>query len=312
MIKKLMGKRNFVSLVLVLIIALLLILVINIRTVYAAEYNVAYANTQIIEINGKKIEFQMYALRDDKGDTNYVKLRDIAYVLNNTSSSFDVDYYNGTIYISKHFNYLNITGAEMTTPFSGNREYKAINTTLIVDGEPRTLNAIMLYDNNGGGYTYVKLRDLGNILDFKVDWIAGRGIIIETETKKSMMPNVEDVVRMVNEERAKVGLSPLRTTTSLDKAAQIRAEELTKYYSHTRPDGRLCYTVLYETGAMGGVWTLAENIVAQAPTAEAAMKAWMDSPAHRENILSRHYTKIGVAFAYDSNGVCYWVQDFTN
>ena len=49
----------------------------------------AYASTQAVEVDGKKVEFQMYALKDNAGNpTNYVKLRDVAHVLNGTKAQF--------------------------------------------------------------------------------------------------------------------------------------------------------------------------------------------------------------------------------
>ncbi len=41
------------------------------------------------------------------------------------------------------------------------------------------------------------------------------------------------------------------------------------------------------------------------------MNGWMNSQGHRANILNASYTKIGVAYYQNSNGVTYWVQLFT-
>ena len=46
-----------------------------------------------------------------------------------------------------------------------------------------------------------------------------------------------EVVRLVNEERAKVGARPLRMASDLQQAAGIRAQEIVRHFSHTRPDG---------------------------------------------------------------------------
>ena len=40
--------------------------------------------------------------------------------------------------------------------------------------------AIALTDDQGGGYTYYKLRDLGKVLNFNVGWSNSRGIYIES------------------------------------------------------------------------------------------------------------------------------------
>jgi len=46
------------------------------------------------------------------------------------------------------------------------------------------------------------------------------------------------------------------------------------------------------------------------PTAEQVMSAWMNSPGHRNNILSPAYTDLGVGVAKDKNGNLYWTQLF--
>lgn len=301
--------RNIVSLIVVLIMALMLALVMGIHTAFAMEYDVAYANTQMVEVDGKPIEFNMYALRTDKGDTNYVRLRDVAYVLDGTSSSFNVDYNNNTIYIFTSMNYLGKNSGGMTTPFSGNMPYKAGTTTMMVDYKPITLQTITLTDNNGGGYTYVKLRDLGNAIGFEVDWNAKSGITIETP-KIETMDVAEEVIRLINKERIKVGLSPLGTYTALDEVAKIRALELTEKYSHTRPSGGYCDSLMHSNGAIRNVWAIGENIAGGYRTASEVMDAWMNSSGHRDNILSRDYTHVAVAMAYGPNNTCYWVQVF--
>ena len=53
--------------------------------------DVAHASAQTVTVDGKPVEFQMYALKDANGnDTNYIKLRDMAYVLNGTKAQFSV------------------------------------------------------------------------------------------------------------------------------------------------------------------------------------------------------------------------------
>lgn len=135
----------------------------------------AYASTQSVEVDGKKVEFQMYALRDAAGNgTNYVKLRDVAHVLNGTPAQFSVGYdsASGSILVTTGAAYAD-TGTEMTTPYSGDRTYQTGSGAVLVDGRAASLDAIVLTDDAGGGYTYFKLRDLGTALGFTVDWSAG-------------------------------------------------------------------------------------------------------------------------------------------
>lgn len=116
---------------------------------------------------------------------------------------------------------------------------------------------------------------------------------------------VAEVIRLVNEERAKEGLSALKTTDTINQAAQVRADELLQLFDHTRPDGRSCFTALGEAGVR--YYTAGENIAMGYPTPEAVVNGWMNSPGHRANILNRSFTTIGVG--YNSQRNC-WVQMF--
>lgn len=111
------------------------------------------------------------------------------------------------------------------------------------------------------------------------------------------------VIELVNEERAKEGLSALQSDEKAAAAAQVRAEEILVSFSHTRPDGRSCFTALDEAGA--SYRTAGENIALGQRTPEEVVNAWMDSEGHRKNILSSSFKAIGVG--YSENG---WVQLF--
>ena len=140
----------------------------------------AYANTQMVEIDGKKVEFQMYALIDSVGGlTNYVKVRDLALALNGTQAQFSVDW-NGAVNLIAGRSYT-VTGTENSTPFSGNRPYTLPANPTNVNGAASDLTAIFLTDDGGLGYTYYQLRDLGRKLGFNVDWTAERGVFVETD-----------------------------------------------------------------------------------------------------------------------------------
>lgn len=139
----------------------------------------AYASTQAVEVDGKKVEFQMYALKDANGNpTNYVKLRDVAHVLNGTKAQFAVGY-DGSISVTTGTAYTDV-GGEMSTPYSVDRTYRDGSGAVKVNGQAASLESIILTDDAGGDYTYFKLRDLGAALGFTVDWDARRGVIVQT------------------------------------------------------------------------------------------------------------------------------------
>lgn len=121
----------------------------------------------------------------------------------------------------------------------------------------------------------------------------------------------EEVVALVNKEREAAGLSALKSDPTLNKIAALRAEEITRHFSHERPDGTSCFTAFEEQGIVNA-WS-AENIAAGSATADGVMQQWMGSSGHKANILGEDYTRIGVGMCEVSGGYgYYWVQVFTD
>ncbi|MFI3231043.1 MAG: CAP domain-containing protein [bacterium] len=127
-------------------------------------------------------------------------------------------------------------------------------------------------------------------------------------TNTQIGTNIEqEVVRLVNIERAKYNLPPLLMDKELTEVARLKSQDMNnkKYFSHTSPtygspfDMLRSYNITYKSAG--------ENIAKGQRTAEAVVKAWMDSEGHRRNILSNTFTHIGVGF--DNY---YWTQMFVS
>ncbi|MBQ3271220.1 CAP domain-containing protein [Candidatus Saccharibacteria bacterium] len=121
-----------------------------------------------------------------------------------------------------------------------------------------------------------------------------------------------EVLKLVNEERAKYNLEPLEWGATCEAAAQIRAEESMEVYAHQRPDGSSWDSVCKpEAGGAAG-----ENLAAgnTAVSPETVVQTWMNSPSHRANILSDKFTKLSVGFVFDPSAQykTYWSQFFSN
>ena len=139
----------------------------------------AYASTQNVLVDGKSVEFYAYALKDANGnDTNYVKLRDVAQILNGSAAQFEVGW-DGSISITTRSAYTS-NGSELIQNFAGNQPYTVNTFPVKVNGAAVALDAITLTDATGG-YTYFKLRDLGSALGFNVGYANGVGIFIQTD-----------------------------------------------------------------------------------------------------------------------------------
>ncbi|MCD8055981.1 MAG: InlB B-repeat-containing protein [Clostridiales bacterium] len=115
-----------------------------------------------------------------------------------------------------------------------------------------------------------------------------------------------EVVALVNEERAAEGLDPLVMDERLTEGAMQRAAELAIYYSHTRPDGTKFSAAL---GEHSGVTVTGENAAAGQTTPTIVVDSWMNSEGHRSNILRTDTTTIGVG-CVKMGGYTYWIQIF--
>lgn len=134
------------------------------------------------------------------------------------------------------------------------------------------------------------------------------GQVMVTQGEPDSSNFAEEVLELVNIERQKVGVAPLQLSEELTDRANLRAEEIVELFSHTRPDGSSCFTVLQGISYR----TCGENIAAGSPTPERVVEQWMDSPGHRANILNGAFKYLGLGYCYDENGEYdhYWVQLF--
>lgn len=124
-----------------------------------------------------------------------------------------------------------------------------------------------------------------------------------------------EVLALVNQERVKNGLEKLVWGESCAEAAQTRANELINLYAHSRPDGREWNTACNEPND-GELYFEGENLMAgnSSSSPEAAVAAWMNSEAHKANILNPNFTKLSVGLTFDPNSQykIYWSQYFSN
>ncbi|MFC8921060.1 CAP domain-containing protein [Cellulosimicrobium sp. NPDC057127] len=126
----------------------------------------------------------------------------------------------------------------------------------------------------------------------------------EAPTPSGLSAEVAAVIELTNAERAAAGCAPLVVDARLTAAAQLHSEDMLAqgYFDHTSLDGRSPWD---RAEAQGYANPSGENIAKGQRTAEEVVRAWMDSPGHRANILSCDSTEIGVGSA---GGV--WTQLF--
>lgn len=117
----------------------------------------------------------------------------------------------------------------------------------------------------------------------------------------------QEVVRLVNAERASYGLPALSIRADLCQYARVKSQDMhdSGYFSHTSPNYGSPFDMMKSFGITYS--HAGENIAMGYSTPEAVVSAWMNSEGHRANIFSASYTELGVGYVADGG---YWTQWF--
>lgn len=142
-----------------------------------------------------------------------------------------------------------------------------------------------------------------------------------------MAPNSDtfdnQILNLVNNERAKVGVDPLRINEQLDRAADLHSQDQADMNRMTH-DGSNGSSMGSRISDSGYNWSnVAENVSQVALDPDTVMyggtgfenigiTGWMDSPGHRNNILDPNLEEIGVGYSTSADGSPYWTQTFGN
>ncbi len=139
----------------------------------------------------------------------------------------------------------------------------------------------------------------------------GSCISITSSAAYDYSSSCKAMVQWINELRAQNGAAPLKVYTIGGSAANLRAKECAQGFSHTRPNGGSCFTVLDEKNISSN--TMGENIF-KCSWSEcdpySAFTAWKNSPGHFENMINSSFDYVSIGYYSDSTGQ-YWVQLFT-
>ena len=134
------------------------------------------------------------------------------------------------------------------------------------------------------------------------------GQVLTIPTLENETLNYEqEVIRLVNIERAKYGLSALTEDWELSRVARYKSQDMKDkgYFSHTSPTYGSPFDMMKSFGL--SYRTAGENIAMGQRTPQQVVNAWMNSSGHRANILNSSYKKIGVGYVASGN---YWTQMF--
>lgn len=131
--------------------------------------------------------------------------------------------------------------------------------------------------------------------------IAGSFLLASTERSHpdilgvSSDISIDQLLSLTNSTRQEHGLAPLTLDTQLSKAAAMKAQNMfaSNYWAHVAPDGTTPWVFIRNEGYE--YLYAGENLARGFTNAPDVMNAWMNSPGHRDNILSSHYKDIGFA-----------------
>jgi hypothetical protein len=136
-------------------------------------------------------------------------------------------------------------------------------------------------------------------------------IVSDKDFLAAILPGV--LVDLTNEERQDNNLGYLQRNPLLDLAAQQKARHMAEnsYFAHNSPDGLTPWYWFYQTGYQ--FQAAGENLAVNFSDSDQVVRAWMESPGHRANILNGGFTEIGMAMAegeYNGKRTIFVVQLF--
>lgn len=111
------------------------------------------------------------------------------------------------------------------------------------------------------------------------------------------------IVELVNEERGRKGKAELAVNEELMESARVRAEEVSEYFSHTRPDGTSCLTAItleYAAASENAACVYGDTLE---KIAQDAVEGWCASPGHHIAILQSKWESTGVGVYVDGTEV---------
>ena len=308
-------------------------------TVTVDGQEVSFGDQQPVNINGR-VMVPVRAVAEKMGwDVSFEKYStNDSPVVNGRFQEYNHVSLNKTVKedkdLDRKYLYFTTITIEKKTIVSGSSGYLEEEKALVAD--PVVKN----------GRTLLGIRDLANGLNADVQWDGARKEVKLTTKPVEQYPNydkplkyieeyrkavgeqtdnqkeqqkqekvevtnessyIDEVIRLVNEEREKVGVSPLELDSTLTAAAQIRAKEITQVWGHTRPSGQDFRTVVYEVNKNYETKSISENISSWY-NPETTVNGWMKSTkGHKENMLNTKWKYAGVGYE-DSH----WVIMFSD
>ena len=236
-----------------------------------------------IFINGNEVINDVYPVIEE--NRTLVPVRGIFEYMNAI-----VEWDSGIVRIYSENSEIIMTIGERKFYFNGNIKYLDVPAKII---------------NNR---TFIPLRAVSELLGCRVMWDdKERKVEILREAVHDAKEYLfeYEVFVLVNEIRAECGMSGFEWDELLAETGRMHAEDMyiNDYFSHESQDGRTPFDRMIKNGVVYRI--AAENIARDFEGAGSVVDSWMNSEAHRANILNPELTRLGVGYC---NG--YWCQEF--
>lgn len=168
-----------------------------------------------------------------------------------------------------------------------------------------------LFENQIGGVFGGAAKDTLNFLTVEPKSNESVSLNFRTNNYSVDKTAEQQMLQLVNQERAKAGKGPLVMNSLLQKVARAHAADMLErgYFSHYTPDGASPFDRMNQAGV---VYTYGGENLAFSPNVQLAMQGLMNSPGHRENILSPNYHKVGIGVLDAGVYGEMFVQEFTD
>lgn len=151
---------------------------LSVGAVFASSTVTAKVSTTTMVVNGDIISVDSYLI----DGSNYIKLRDLATMINNSEKNFSVVWNNELSAIEMNSNTVyNATGSELQAGDGLNKQATATSSKIYIDGELKEFDAYLI-----SGYNYLKLRDIMKTFDVYVGW--------ENETSTATLQTAQSYV----------------------------------------------------------------------------------------------------------------------
>lgn len=134
----------------------------------------------------------------------------------------------------------------------------------------------------------------------------------EAPTDEQVAEYINEIGVLVNEARTEAGLKPVYILPYLNEVAEVRAEEVSVCFAHTRRNSDGFQTAIDTDIVSYGF--AAENLAGGRSTPEGTFEQWKNSPGHWANIMNPSITHMGIGFCFDNEAdyKYYWQQTFVS